>query len=70
MRSLPADICVVDMQKEGEIANKDQQSKCEWTPFDGMKTKGWPVMTIVNGNIVFDNGKINDANKGQEVKFV
>jgi len=65
-----ADICVVDMQKEGTIANKDQQSKCEWTPFDGMKTKGWPVMTIVNGNIVFDNGKINESQKGQEVKFV
>jgi dihydroorotase len=62
-----ADICIVDMNKEKTITNSEQHSKCGWTPFDGMKIKGWPVMTLVNGNIVYD-GKINEAHKGREVE--
>ena len=63
-----ADICIVDMGQEGEIKNGDQLSKCSWTPFDGQKIKGWPIMTIVNGKVVFD-GKIREDSKGEEVSF-
>ena len=45
------------------------QSKCGWSAFDGTKTKGWPIKTIVNGNIVCDNGIISESIKGKEVKF-
>jgi dihydroorotase len=43
-------------------------SKCKWTPFDGMKVTGMPIMTIVNGNIVYDNGKTADL-PAQEVSY-
>ena len=48
-----ADICVVDLEKEGPILNEKQHSRCGWTPFRGLNVKGWPVMTLVNGNIVY-----------------
>ena len=61
-----ADLCVVDLQKEGTIRNEDQLSKCGWTPFQGMTIKGWPVMTIVNGYVVYGDRIINDDCRGQE----
>ncbi len=64
-----ADITIVDMNKENTIMNKDMYSKCGWTAFDGKTTKGWPITTIVNGNIVYDNNKLNLDIRGKEVEF-
>lgn len=48
-----ADLVIVDLHKEKIVRNKDQVTKCGWTPYNGMKLKGWPVMTIVGGKIVY-----------------
>jgi len=34
----------------------------------GKILKGWPVTTIVNGNVVYDNGEIFDI-KAEEVQY-
>ena len=47
-----ADFTIVDLNKENTITNAQQKSKTGWTPFDGMKVKGWPIMTIIRGHIV------------------
>ncbi|RYZ66029.1 MAG: dihydroorotase, partial [Proteobacteria bacterium] len=47
-----ADFSIIDLSKERVIENKWIASKSGWTPYDGMKTKGWPVATLVRGNIV------------------
>ena len=39
-----------------------------WSPFDGWNLRGWPVTTIVNGNIIFMNGKINNI-RAREVTY-
>lgn len=44
-----ADFCIVDMQREKTITAAWIKSKCGWTPFDGMKTKGWVQGTILRG---------------------
>ena len=64
-----ADITIVDMNLTKKILNEDMKSKCGWTAFNGYKTTGWPVTTIVNGNIVFDDGKIYQDVKGKKVEF-
>ena len=64
-----ADITIVDMNKEKIVDGKNMQSKCGWSAFDGKNLKGWPVITIVNGNIVFENEQINDEIKGKKVLF-
>ena len=51
-----ADFTVVDMDMEKVIKNKDQFSKCGWSAFDGKKIRGWPVMTFVNGVLVYADG--------------
>ena len=55
-----ADLTIIDLDLEKEVKNDDLFTKCGWSPFDGWKLTGWPVTTIVNGNIIFDNGKINN----------
>ena len=64
-----ADITIIDMNKEKAVLGSNMQSKCGWSAFDGTKTTGWPIKTIVNGNIVCDNGIISESIKGKEVKF-
>lgn len=64
-----ADITLIDMSIEKVVKNDKLYTKCKWSPFEGRKLKGWPVYTIVNGNIVFDKGKIYDVIKGREVEF-
>nr|MDO8134334.1 dihydroorotase family protein [Candidatus Njordarchaeum guaymaensis] len=53
-----ADIVVVDLRKEKIIRARDFHSKAKYTPFEGRKVKGVPVMTIVNGLPVMQDGEI------------
>ena len=66
-----ADIIIVDTQKEWIVAVDDTiESKCGWTPYENWKLKGKNTLTIVNGEIVYENGKINDIHKGKEIIFL
>ncbi|MDD3985525.1 MAG: dihydroorotase family protein [Methanobacterium sp.] len=55
---MDADFVIVDMKKEGIINPEKFHSKAHYSPFDGFKVKGMPIMTILRGNIVMDQGKI------------
>ena len=63
-----ADLVVVDMDKRQAVRNEDLLTKCRWSPFEGKILKGWPVATIVNGNVVYENGEIFDI-KAKEVQY-
>ncbi|MBU1992843.1 MAG: dihydroorotase family protein [Patescibacteria group bacterium] len=47
-----ADLIVCDMDLEKTILNDHQKTKCKWTPFNGWKVKGWPVVTVCGGKII------------------
>ena len=64
-----ADLTIADMNKEVVIKNEMIASKCGWTPFNNYKVKGFPVGTIVNGNLVMADGKVVLESKGQPLKF-
>jgi allantoinase len=53
-----ADLVIVDLNQESKIDAQSLHSKQKISPFDGMKVKGIPVMTIVRGNIVMEEGEI------------
>ena len=61
---------IVDLNVEKKIRNEDMHSRCGWTPFDGLTTKGWPVYTIIGGNVVMDEGVLIEKDKGTEVSYV
>jgi dihydroorotase len=69
-RGYDADFTIVDLKAQRKIENRWIASKCGWTPFDGMTTAGWPVATIIRGQIVMRDGALVTANAGQPVRFV
>jgi len=64
-----ADLTIADMDKEVTIKDEMIASKCGWTPFNNHKVKGFPVGTIVNGNLVMSDGKVIAEYKGTPLKF-
>ena len=65
-----ADIIVIDLNKEWIVKNEECESKCKWSPYENWELKGKNIMTLVNGNIVYENEKIReDAVKGRNVRF-
>ena len=53
-----ADIVLVDLEKEQKVTPELLQSYSDYTIYDGMTLKGWPVTTIVRGELVMDNGQV------------
>lgn len=55
-----ADFTVIDLEREYVIDQEKVLTMAKYTPFHGMKLKGKPVMTIVRGQVIYDedNGGI------------
>ena len=49
-----ADFTVIDLNQEGKFNIEEFQTKAEYSPFDGWKYIGLPVMTIVDGKTVMN----------------
>ncbi len=64
-----ADFTIVDMNKKILIQNKNIESKCGWSPFDGYEFKGIPVSTIISGKIKMKDGKIIGNPEGTALLF-
>lgn len=61
-----ADLVIIDIKKKGIIQGADSFSKNKWTPFEGWKTIGLPLTTIVGGVPVFNEGEIiTEAGSGR-----
>ncbi len=52
------DLVLVDLKKTGHIDSSKFQSKAKFSPFDGFRTKGAVVATIVGGALVYSGGKV------------
>jgi dihydroorotase-like cyclic amidohydrolase len=52
-----ADITVIDFKKEKVIRASQMIGASDFTPFEGWQVKGGPVMTIVRGTIVAQDGE-------------
>jgi dihydroorotase len=53
-----ADLTVLDLAREGVLTDDEVYTKVGWSPYAGRRYKGRPVMTIVRGQIVMDDGKV------------
>ena len=68
-KGFDADFTVIDMNKKIKLENKNMASKSGWTPFSGMTIKGFPIATIVNGEIKMYENKIIGKPNGKVVDF-
>jgi dihydroorotase len=64
-----ADLTLVDPNAQHVVRNNEQLTKCGWSPWDGQKLKGKAITTIVRGQIVYEDGQVNDNVRGSEIEF-
>lgn len=64
-----ADLVLVDLKKEYTVSKENILYKCKWSPFEGTTFHSVVTTTIVNGNVVFENGKFDESEMGMRLKF-
>ncbi len=62
------DLTIVDLNKTGAVKEENLHGKNNLSPFEGHKTKGLPVATIVRGQIVMRDGKLVGKPRGKMVR--
>lgn len=65
-----ADLVLVDLKARRTITTAWSKSRCGWTPFDGHAVTGWPVATLVRGELVMRDGELLGAPRGEPAAFV
>ena len=53
-----ADLVIADMAREGVITAANSHSKSGWTNLDGRAVTGMPVMTILRGEVIAEDGVV------------
>ena len=53
-----ADLVIWDPERKVTISQKILHHGADYTPWEGFEVTGWPLKTILRGQLVFDSGKI------------
>jgi dihydroorotase len=64
-----ADLVLVDLNQPWKVDKSNILAKCQWSPFEGQTFQAAITHTFINGNLVYENGKFNEAIKGQRLLF-
>ena len=66
---MDADLTIIDVDNYREVRNRDMFTKVKWSPYQGMELTGWPLWTVVSGQIAFSNEKIQENVLGSPIAF-
>jgi dihydroorotase len=64
-----ADLVLVDLENYRPVVREELQTKCGWSPFEGWNLTGWPVVTIVGGQVVYNRGQLSLDVRGKALTF-
>ena len=64
-----ADLVLIDTNKTQTVSKDTLLYKCGWSPFEGTTFSHTITHTFVNGNLVYENGKINENIRGKRLTF-
>jgi len=64
-----ADLTLVDLKARRTLTHEMMATRAGWTPFDGFEAEGWPMATIVRGNVVMRDGEVTLPHLGEPVRF-
>ena len=65
-----ADLVVIDLDKKYQVTKDNILYKCGWSPFEGKTFNSSIHMTICNGHIVFEDGRVkDDIPLGMQIEF-
>jgi len=64
-----ADLVIFDIKSPWKVSKDNLLYLCNWSPFENKTFKSRVLYTLVNGNLVFSNGKIIESGMGMKLKF-
>jgi dihydroorotase len=64
-----ADLILVDLDNYRPVLREELQTKCGWSPFEGWNLTGWPVYTIVGGQVAYEKGQLHTNVRGKALTF-
>jgi dihydroorotase len=64
-----ADLVLVDMQRPHLDDRAHNLYKCQWSPWEGHTFKSSVVKTLVNGRVMYDEGRFAEFVPGQRLLF-
>jgi dihydroorotase len=64
-----ADLVLVDLDTYRPVLGEELSTKCGWSPFEGWELTGWPVVTIVGGQVVYERGQLHTDVRGEALRF-
>ena len=64
-----AHFTVIDLKAKRRIEKKWLASRCGWSPFEDWEVQGWPVFTILNGEIIMAEDEVQGEPAGQAIEF-
>ena len=64
-----ADLVIFDIKNPWKVSKNNLMYKCNWSPFENKSFRSRVLYTLVNGNIVFSNGKIIESAMGMKINF-
>ena len=64
-----ADLVIFDIKNPWKVSKDNLMYKCNWSPFENKSFRSRVLHTLVNGNIVFSNGKIIESAMGMKINF-
>ena len=64
-----ADLVIINTGLPWNVKKENILYKCGWSPFEGYSFKSRITHTFVNGELIYQNGKVKDARKGQRLLF-
>ena len=64
-----ADLVLIEPNYQYTVEQKDLEYKCGWSPMEGATLNYKVCKTFVNGKLVYDEGKIDDSQKGKLLTF-
>ncbi len=64
-----ADLVLIDNKTPYTVSSSNLLCKCHWSPFDGVTFSSSIDTTIVNGHIIYENGKLSGDIVGQRLQF-
>ncbi len=64
-----ADLTLIDLNAPYQVAREQVLAKCGWSPFEGRRFRSRVMTTLVNGEVAFDQGRVNDQVRGQRLRF-
>ncbi len=64
-----ADMVIINPRKNYTVDSNNILYKCGWSPFEGTKFNSQITHTFINGNLVYENGLINEDFRGKKISF-